>query len=241
MEMPRIRLKKYEYDYIMSSRSNKDKSNVLVIGDIHEPFSHPDYLDFCKTLSLKYKCGTIIFIGDLIDNHFASYHETDPDGMSAGDELERAIKKVAKWYKAFPKAHMIYGNHDRMIMRKAFSSGISKHWIKDFKDVLKVPNWEFHERLVLDGIQYVHGEGKKARSRAKSDLQSTVSGHYHTDCYTDWFVGNNYKIFAMQTGCGIDRTSYAMAYGKHFSKPAIGCGLVLNNGQDAFVELMGLE
>ena len=240
--MPRPRLKKHENELIQYYRSTKSGGeNILIIGDIHEPFSHKDYLKFCAITANKYSCDRIIFIGDLIDNHFASYHEIDPDGMSAGDELELAIKRMSKWYKAFPKADMIYGNHDRMIMRKAFSSGISKHWIKDFKEVIGLPNWEFHERLVLNDVQYVHGEGKKARSRAKSDLQSTVSGHYHTDCYVDWFVGNNYRIFAMQTGCGIDRNSYAMAYGKHFSKPAIACGLVLNGGKNAFVELMELE
>jgi hypothetical protein len=31
----------------------------------------------------------------------------------------------------------------------------------------------------------------------------------------------------MQVGCGIDHTSYAMAYAKAGKKPAIACGVVL--------------
>jgi hypothetical protein len=31
-------------------------------------------------------------------------------------------------------------------------------------------------------------------------------------------VGRNFRIFGMQVGCGIDTTSYAAAYAKHFKK-----------------------
>jgi hypothetical protein len=52
-------------------------------------------------------------------------------------------------------------------------------------------------------------------------------------------VGNNFKIFGMQVGCGIDRDSYAAAYAKHFKKQAIGCGVVLG-GHTAINCLMPL-
>ena len=38
--------------------------------------------------------------------------------------------------------------------------------------------------------------------------------------------GANYKVFVCAVGCGIDASSYAMAYGKHFKKPAIGCAVI---------------
>jgi hypothetical protein len=41
----------------------------------------------------------------------------------------------------------------------------------------------------------------------------------------------NFRVFGMQVGCGIDHESYAMAYAKYGKKPAIGCGVVLNNGK----------
>ena len=72
----------------------------------------------------------MVFIGDIIDNHYSSYHEQDPDGKSAGDELDMAIDKIKKWYKAFPEAIVIIGNHDRIVSRKVFSSGLSKKWIE---------------------------------------------------------------------------------------------------------------
>ena len=123
--------------------SDNNSDNILIIGDLHAPFTLPKYLDFCKEQQKKYNCGKVIFIGDIIDNHYSSYHESDPDGMSAGDELDKAIQDIQAYYDAFPKATVIIGNHDRLVYRKAFSGGVSKRWVKEYKDVLKVPNWEF--------------------------------------------------------------------------------------------------
>jgi len=79
-----------------------DNSNrVLVIGDVHAPFERKDYLQFCIDTYNKYRCNKVVFIGDIIDNHFSSYHETDADGKGGGDELELAIKRIADWYNAF--------------------------------------------------------------------------------------------------------------------------------------------
>ncbi len=208
-------------------RQNKSNKNVLVIGDLHLPFSLDGYLEHCIKTYKEYNCNEVIFIGDIIDNHASSYHETDPDGHSAGQELEQAIFEVSKWYKTFPKASVIIGNHDRLIMRKAYSSGLSKRWIKDYAEVLGTPNWSFIESLEIDDVLYIHGEGGTARNRVKSDLQSIVQGHLHTQCYTEWYVGAKFKIFGMQVGCGIDHKSYAMAYAKENKKPAIACGVIL--------------
>jgi len=212
---------------------------VLVIGDLHEPFCLEGYLSFCKKMYKKHKCNKVVFIGDIIDSHYSSYHETDPDGMSAGDELTLAKKKIKKWYKTFPKADVVIGNHDRIVMRKAFSGGIPKIWIKDFNDVLEVASWNFVDRVVYDDVQYLHGEGGTARTKCKADMMSTVQGHLHTQCYTEWYVGAKFKVFGCQVGCGIDHDSYAMAYAKRGKKPAIGCAVIID-GKTCINELMSL-
>lgn len=206
---------------------NKFNKNVLVIGDLHLPFCLDGYLEHCIEMYKTYKCNEVVFIGDIIDNHASSYHETDPDGMNAGQELSLAISQIQKWYKAFPKATVVIGNHDRLIMRKAYSSGLSRHWIRDYSEVLKVDNWKFQESIEIDGVLYIHGEGGTARTKMKNDLQSVVQGHLHTQCYIEWLVGAKFKIFGMQVGCGIDHKSYAMAYAKAGKKPAIACGVIL--------------
>ena len=220
----------------------KDKSNrILVIGDLHEPFCLDGYLDHCKKVYEKYNCNVVVFIGDIIDNHYSSYHETDADGLGGGDELSLAISKIVKWYKAFPKAYVTIGNHDRIIARKAQTGGIPSRWIRSYSEVLGTPNWEFVESVEIDGVVYVHGDGAgQARSRFKKDLSSLVMGHFHTSGYIEYAVGKNFKIFGMQVGCGIDASSYAMSYGKAFGKPFISCGVVLNNGLLPILEPMHL-
>ena len=225
--------KKIAYDNLM-----KKERRILVIGDIHAPFCLDGYLDFCKEVYAKYNLNQVVFIGDILDNHYASYHETDPNGMSGGTELEYAIAQVTKWADAFPIADVIIGNHDRIIMRKAFSSSVPMEWIRSYNEVLGT-DWDWSERVVYDNVQYVHGEGGTARTKAKNDMMSTVSGHIHTQAYCEWLVGRNFRGFGMQVGCGIDADSYGAAYARHFKRQAIGCGVVLG-GHTAFNCLMEL-
>ena len=239
MRSNRYRLKPHEIQVIQKLRE-QEVSNVLVIGDLHEPFCLDSYLDWCIEQYHTYNCTEIVFIGDIIDNHYASYHETSADGMGGLDELELAIKRIARWHNAFSKATVIIGNHDRIIMRKSQTSSIPSKWIKSYKEVLEVPNWNFVERYVKDDVQYLHGEGGTARTKCRADMMNTVQGHLHTQAYCEHYVGQNFRVFGLQTGCGIDHESYAMAYAKYGKKPAIGCAVILNNGKTPLNLLMPL-
>jgi metallophosphoesterase superfamily enzyme len=212
---------------------------VLVIGDLHCPFDLEEYHEFVCGVADEYKPDHIVFIGDVIDNHFSSYHETDADGMGGGDELEQAVEHLKRWHTSFPDAYVTIGNHDRMVMRKSQTSHVPRRWIKSYAEVLETPGWYFTDRVDIDGVQYIHGEAGTARSKCKADMMSTVQGHLHTQCYTEWVVGRNMRIFGMQVGCGIDDSSYAMAYAKAGKKSAIGCGIVID-GQTAINKLMDL-
>lgn len=217
----------------------KKENRVLVIGDMHEPFSLKGYLEFCTGVYEKYNCNRTVFIGDIIDNHYSSYHETDADGMGGGQELDLAVEKIRKWYARFPDSDVLIGNHDRIVMRKAQTSSIPTKWIRSFQEVLEVPGWRFHNELEIDGVNYNHGEGSKAHVKARKNMQSTVQGHHHPECYVQWFVGSSTRIFGMQVGCGIDRKAYAMAYAKDHPKQAVACGVVVG-GHTAFNVMMDL-
>jgi predicted phosphodiesterase len=231
---PRLRGdKRIAYDNL-----NTKERRILVIGDIHAPFELDGYLEFCQETYSKYLCNQVIYIGDIIDNHYTSYHETSSDAMGGLDELEYAIRAVKRWSDAFPVADVLIGNHDRLVMRKAQTSDIPSAWIKSYNEVLGT-NWNWTERIVYDNVQFIHGEGGTASTKSKNDMMSTVQGHIHTQCYTMWSVGRNFKVFGMQVGCGVDGSSYATAYAKNFKKQAIGCGVVLG-GHTAINCLMEL-
>lgn len=219
---------------------NKEESRVLIIGDTHCPFDLDTYLDFLVDTYNKYNCNRVIHIGDEVDHHYSSYHEVDSSAMGATDELNFAKKRLARYYKAFPDVDVIIGNHTRIIMRKAQTGGIPKEWMRDYNDVLNVPNWRFHVELQVDGVLYAHGEGGTARGKCKNDLQSVVQGHLHTQLYSEYVVGRRNRVFGMQVGCGIDHEQYAFGYAKAGKKPAIGCGVVIN-GAEAIAVPMQLE
>ena len=233
-QRPRLKGNKLaSYNYM----NNKER-RILVVGDIHAPFELKEYLDFCKETYANFNCNQVVFIGDIVDNHASSFHTSDPDGMGGGDELDLAIERIKDWAIAFPVADVMIGNHDRIIMRKAFDGQIPARWIKDYNEVLGT-NWSWVESVVYDNVLYEHGEGGQALTKAKNNMMSSVCGHTHTEAYVKWLVGKNFKVFGMQVGCGVDSKTYAAAYAKNFKKQAIGCGVVLG-GHTAINCLMNL-
>ncbi len=231
------------FDYTqetMTSIITEGYNNILVIGDLHAPFIKRGYLEFCKEIYKKYNCDGVIFIGDLIDNHFSSFHDTDPDGHGAAEELRLAKEQISEWYNEFPNAKVCVGNHDLIPIRKSFNSGLSKLWIKSISEVLNTPTWEYAEEFIINEVMYVHGTGRKAAARMVADFTSVVQGHYHSESYITYSVGKYKKMFAMQIGCGVNDKSYAMAYGKHFDKMHINCGIVLEGGKLPVLEYMEL-
>ena len=235
----RFRLKPHEIAALKKMRESETR-NVLVIGDLHEPFCLDNYLDWCVEQYNLWHCTEVVFIGDVVDNHFSSYHETSADGMGGSDELQLAIKRIARWRDAFPIATVVIGNHDRIIMRKAQTSAIPSKWIKSYKEVLETPDWNFVERYEVDNVQYIHGEGGTARTKCRADMMNTVQGHLHTQAYTEHYVGKRFRVFGTQVGCGINHKSYAMAYAKYGKRPAVGCAVILNNGKTPLNLLMPL-
>lgn len=235
MTNKQYRLSPEEYSIIQKHRESTTR-NILVIGDLHAPFIKKGYLEHCKEVYSKYNCNQVIFIGDLIDNHYSSYHETDPDGFSAGEELDRAISHLQPWYQAFPVADVCIGNHDAIVCRKALSSGISNKWIRDYDEVLGTPGWTFDDHFIYDNVYYNHGTGssglKAAYNRMVNWGMSVVQGHLHTESSIMWKVDRDRRCFAVQTGVGVDDKSYAMAYAKNFTKKyIISCAVILDNGE----------
>jgi metallophosphoesterase superfamily enzyme len=221
---PRLRgQKKQNHDYW-----NKEERRVLGIGDLHLPFTHKDYLQFCIDTYNNYNCTDVVLLGDIRDGHAESFHLTDPNGWGAGKELNLAKEQVKDWYKAFPNAYVCVGNHDALHARKLKAAGVPQEWLKSYQEVLGTPNWEFVTEVYIDGVRYVHGhKSGKPRTAAKRDMVSTVSGHYHTDFYVEYFFGVNRRVFACATGCGIDSEKYAFEYMSGGKAEALGCSVII--------------
>ncbi len=219
---------------------NKKERRILICGDLHCPFDDDQYLPFLLDTYANYNCNQIVMIGDAVDHHYSSFHPTDADGFGGGEELDRAIQRLSRYRDAFAKIcdkkiDICIGNHDRLIMRKAFASDIPARWIKSYNEVLGT-DWNWCESVEYDNVLYEHGEGGQAKSKAVKNFQSSVCGHTHTEAYVLWNIGKKQKTFGMQVGCGIGE-SYAFAYAKNFKENAKGCGVVIG-GHTAINVLM---
>ena len=216
-------------------------AKVLIVPDLHAPFNHVNSLKFIKSVAEEVKPDEIVFIGDLVDNHALSRYPTDPDGLSAKEEWKAALTELKRFYRAFPKAKWVLGNHDRRYYSKAYEAGIPKGMLKDFREVYQIPDgWEFGSEFIIDNVKYIHGEaagGARGWQNACVALgQSVVFGHYHTIGGVAYRRGVNQQLFSLAVGCLIDEESYAFAYGKmNFTRPVLGCGLVDEGKTAAFV------
>ena len=243
MENPnnRFRLKPHEIQVIKNLRSKK--VNRLVVGDIHLPYTHRNYLQHCIDIYNKYNCSEVSFTGDIIDSHFASFHQTSTqtDGKY---ELDMAIEQVKDWYEAFPNATITLGNHDLIIARKAEDAGIDKRWVRNLNEVLGCPDWKFEEQFVHDNVLYTHGtgcSGKGIMKRVQNWGSSMVQGHIHTQSFVDFTASLNDLKFGLQCPNGIDYKSFAYGYAKfHTAKPILGCAVILDSGQLPIIEPMPL-
>lgn len=209
---------------------------TLIIGDTHLPFTHRNYLDFCVDTARRYKVGRVCHVGDLVDHHAISFHEHDPDGMSAGDEHKLATQQVKPWYKAFPKVYACTGNHDALIHRQAMKTGLPSKFLKSLKEVYGLPpGWRFNWEWRFGNWRIVHGTGTSGHDAAfKSAISariSTAQGHLHTSAGIKFHASTKDVLWGMQVACGIDRKAYAYSYGRNYKdKPLLGCGLVLEGG-----------
>lgn len=221
---------------------NGNINNVLIIGDLHCPWTLNGYLEFCREQQEKFNCGTIIFIGDLVDGNSWSYHEHDPDGSGQNEEINQARQELKRWFHTFPVAKCTLGNHDLLVTRKAKTHGLSSEFLRPFNEIWGAPKtWEFGYDFTINNVRYVHGDAGDAIKIAIDSRISTVQGHLHTKAFTVWSVSEKDRIFGLQVGCGIDHKKYAFAYAKPLAKkPIIGCGVVLESGNLPINLLMNL-
>ena len=153
-------------------------------------------------------------------------------------QKKKAKKTIVEYHRTFPNAMCCIGNHDALPNRKAFSNGLSKHWIKPIGEVLNTDSWKYSEHFIIDGVKYTHGTGRKARQRSQQDMISIVQAHYHSDSYIENYVGaDGTRKFAVQVGCGVDINSFAFTYGKNFAKPHLNVAVIID-GRLPIIEFM---
>lgn len=207
---------------------------VLAIGDLHLPHARPGYLQFCKAIQRQHKCDTTVFMGDIVDLHSVSYHEKHPDADGPSTEMLKTLATVAEWYKAFPRATVVVGNHDRLIIRKAATGSISELALKSFAEMWETPTWSWVKSVTIDGVLYIHGDGcgggiHPSYNTMRKIAQSVVMGHHHTCGGVKFLCNPERRLFGMDVGCGLawDRIEF-LYQDRNPCKPIIAVGTIID-------------
>lgn len=220
-------------------------ARVGIIGDTHIPYEKEGYLDFCLETFEAWDCDTFVHIGDLIDHHGMSFHDSEPQLKGAYHERLDALERLQPWYDAFPELIITEGNHDIIPARQLRKIGIDPEtWLRDMAEVYQFPEgWQVCQEYWIDDVLYHHGYTASGvngfRMDAKNRMVNTVSGHNHSNAGISASASDHRLVWGMAVGCGVDNTSMAFAYGKHFkNKPIIACGVVIDG--EPHVEFMNL-
>lgn len=211
------------------------RQTILVISDMHHPYAHKHTVPFLKIIKKKYSPNVVICIGDEVDFHDSSYHESDPDLDSAGTELDKAIESLKPIYALFPKVTVIESNHGSMVLRKAKSGKIPKRAIKSYNDILNAPkgwNWVFDTivKTPLGPVYFCHGKSGAAGRLASQYGMSTVQGHFHEKSQITYISTPEKLMFDAHTGCLADDKSLALGYNKINPKRPIVSIVMIEDG-----------
>lgn len=218
---------------------------ILIIPDQHIPYHHPRMHRFLTNVKNNFKPDEVINMGDMEDNHAISFHDSDEDLFSAGEELKKTIEYIqTDLHSIFPRMHILDSNHGSLIYRKMKHHGIPIAYIRPLKEIYKTPDWVWVPELILNTklgpVYFTHGKTAAPLKLALSMGMSSVQGHHHGAFRINWAkFADNRQVFDMITGCLIDPDSDAFAYGKNgIQKPVIGCAIIHATGVPQLVPLL---
>ena len=207
---------------------------ILVISDMHLPYQHKDSITFLKEIKKEFKPDTTLSIGDLLDQHALSFHDSSPELYSAGMELDKAKEYVRELESVFPKLVEVDSNHSSMIYRRALKHGLPKAYLKEYGDFLETKKWKWVDDLTLtmsNGQRcfFTHGRSADVLKVSQAMGMSAVQGHYHTKFVISYWANPDNLFFGMNVGCLIDQKSMAFNYAKNFrTRFIIGCGIIID-------------
>lgn len=212
----------------------KAEQTILVISDFHAPYNHPDAVDFLRACKKKFKPTDVVCIGDETDFHAMSFHDSNPDLPSAGDELKLAIKELKKLYRLFPECTVVESNHGSMVLRKALAKGFPQAVLKTYNEILEAPKtWKWVPDVTIKTqmgpVYFCHGKTGGAGKLASQYGMSCVQGHFHEKAQITYISTPERLMFDMHVGCLADDDSLALEYNKiNPKRPIVSVGVIID-------------
>lgn len=208
--------------------------NILIISDLHIPYHHQDAFAFLAALNKKFNFDIIKNVGDLIDHHTSSFHDTEYGTLSPKEEFDRQVQYVAELYKMFPKMTISLGNHDNIPVRKIKTIGISPELLKDYTQLYGTKGWKWVDKEFFsvqrgEKCLMTHAMGGNTLTNATRHSFNSVQGHFHSKFGIEYFADCEILKWSMTVGCLIDPNSEAFKYNASSAgRPILGCGGIID-------------
>ncbi len=206
---------------------------VLIVPDLHEPFSHPKAYAFLRSVRKQWKTDKTVGIGDEVDGHGWSRWAKKTALPGSRNELRKAVRRLSELHD-FGPISWCKSNHMLRAAKAAENAGVPAEFLRQWSDVIDAPGcWKWADEWEYDGVRYHHGEGysgpEASRNAALDSRMNTVIGHVHTAAGVHYAASPRGVLWGMSVGCLIDFRSPAFDYarGKRLV-PVLGCGVVID-------------
>ena len=123
---------------------------------MHIPYHHRDSFAFLWKVKKAFNCTNYLNVGDILDHHAGSFHESEPDALSPEDEYYAAQKYGRELQAMFPNMIISEGNHDKIPKRKLKTAGLPASMVGDYNALYGFKDsWQW-----LDEYRFNSGCGK---------------------------------------------------------------------------------
>jgi len=221
---------------------NGKNKKILIIPDLHTPYEHKDSYKFLKAVKKALKPDITLNLGDEVDSHNISYHESETELIGPCKELDDAKKSLDELESIFKKMYILTSNHGSLLWRRMKSNGIPIDYLKPLPVLYNKPQWSWHDDIIVETdlgpVYFCHGKSAGFDKLAKELGCSAVQGHYHGKFSITWITTITRQIFNMFSGCLVDRDHLAFSYGRNnIPSCQLGCSYISKHGYPTLVRM----
>ena len=222
---------------------NKVYKRILCVSDLHAPYNHPNSLEFIRGCNKAFKPDCVINMGDELDFSASSYHESSTELYNPSRELEEGKKVIRELEKMFPSMRLLDSNHGSMAFRKANTAGLAQSLLKPYNEMLGVSKkWTWHNTLTLQtpmgSVYFVHQQSSNVLQVCSAVSMNVVQAHYHTKACIHYTSSPERLMWAMNTGCLINKNHLAFKYSRIIVKRPVLSLSVVDNGIPRIVPMV---
>jgi hypothetical protein len=125
------------------------------------------------------------------------------------------------------------GNHDSLPERKRRTAGLAAKAFTGYSAYYETKGWTWQREFIIPAFRhnlwFRHSWAKAHMNRGGIGGHSIICGHTHTEAGIRWAQYPSHSTFSLYTGCGIDPTHPAFAYGAdHGNQPILSCATIID-------------